>query len=204
MADLGELQLRVMGIPASGIKKLVAHFPKFPNLRLLNLFFGNMDHVEAGKNEVPGSRTLAQNLHLLKNLFWFSVYCNNLNADSIMILVDSLAQNCPLLEVGLFGKNNFDGKTINYALQKLFARDPDTNQSKLPHLMRVDFSHPPPGQFASLAEQNELIRQVVEPFVFAPESFLRLGMTKFELPDHIMQEMIRAVQHNKPGSYVVF
>lgn len=204
MENLGELQLRVMGIPASGIRKLVLYFPKFPNLRLLNLFFGNIDHVEPGENEIPGSRILAQNLRYLKHLFWFSVYANYVNSDAIVVLVDSLVKNCPILEIALFGKNNFDGATINYALGKLFSRDPITNQSNLPRLTRVDFSHPPPGQFASPTAQNDLIRQVAEPFLFAPENFGRLGMTKFELPDQIKKEINRAVQSNKPGSFVVF
>lgn len=119
MDFLNEFQLRVMGIPATGMKKLAKNFSKFPNLKVFNLLYNNIDFVEEGKNDILGSEILAQNLFQLKNLVWFSIYGNYINSNGIKVVVDSLAENCRCLEKAIFGRNHFDGETINYTLSKL-------------------------------------------------------------------------------------
>lgn len=204
MENLGELQFRTMGVPASGISKLITYFPNFPNLRRLNLIHGNIDKIDFDGNQIAGSELLAENLCHLKNLTWFSVHGNDLNSTAIMLLVVSLTKNCPHLIKVIFSKNNFDGKTINSALRELFARDSITNESKLPSLIRIDFCSPPPGEFESPTAQENLIRQVADPFRDAPKNFGRLGLIKYDLPVEIMKKINGLVQSYKKGATVVF
>lgn len=204
MENLGELQFRMMGIPASGISKLVTCFSKFPNLRRLNLLNSNIDKIDSGSNQVAGSVLLAENLHQLKNLIYFNVCENDLSSTAIILLVDSLTKNCPRLMKVNFSKNNFEEKTINLALQKLFARDLITNESKLPCLIRIDFNYPPPGLFESADAQKVLIAQISEPFRNAPENFGRLAMINYDLPIEIMLEINDLVKKYTKCGVVVF